>query len=277
MSDDYDQEVAVVNKHLNHLIVFLLSVIMTGMFLGCSSVELSKVPKKPLPSSPPLLIELPLELPSEGGPRRPVDSSAPMALQANLPSIIIVEKDISGLRTMAEQNSDVKAQLGERYGFVDSEDIIFQKCHIAVDSEKSKAMRLSNRSSNQVMGHRLTYYSYTHNSAVHVCINGNQVTVQRDPRKGYQPQEGVEEVEQAIALARKDPRIAQDVQDLFGHAILTSPEEYRYFWVSDEAGFGDRVLWVTFSETPESLALFFARVDLTNTQVLDAGKEPGPQ
>lgn len=70
-----------------------------------------------------------------------------------------------------------------------------------------------------------------------MCINGNQVTVQRDPRKGYQPQEGVEEMERAIALARKDTHIAQDVQNLFGHAILTFPEEYRYFLVSDEAGF----------------------------------------
>ena len=240
-------------------------------------VELSKIPKKPLPTSPPQLTELALELPPEGGPRRPIDSSAPLTLQGNLPNIVIVEKDESALRTTAEQHPEVKIQLGERYGFIDSEELAADQCQIVVGSEESNALRLSDRPTNQVLVHRLTYYSYTNNSAVHVCINGNQVTVQRDPRKGYQPQEGVEEVERAIALARKDPRIAQDVQNLFGHAILTSPEEYRYFWVSDEAGFGNRVLWVTFSATPESLALFFAQVDLTNGQVLDAGKEPGPQ
>ena len=261
----------------HHCIVFLISGMLSGMFLGCSSVELSKIPKKPLPASPPLLTELSLEIPAEGGPRRPVGSSAPLALQGTLPHIVIVEKDKSALLATTEQHAEVQTQLGERYGFIDSEEIPADQCQIAVDSEGTTSPPASDRPSNQGLIQRLTYYSYTHNTAVHICINGNQVTAQRDPRKGYQPQEGTEEVEQAIALARKDPRIAEDVKNLFGHAILTSPEEYRYFWVSDEAGFGDRVLWVTFSETPESLALFFARVDLTKDLVLDAGKEPGPQ
>lgn len=114
--------------------------------------------------------------------------------------------------------------------------------------------------------------------AVHVCLTDQQVSsVQPDPRKGYQPEEGEKEVIAAIELARTDTRIAREVQHLHGYAILTSPEEYRYFWVNDEAGFGDRVFWVTFSEMPESLALYFARVDLTSQTVLDAGKEAGPQ
>ena len=114
--------------------------------------------------------------------------------------------------------------------------------------------------------------------AVYVCLNDQQISsVQPDPRKGYQPEEGEEEITAAIQLARTDQRIARDVQNLHGHAILTSPEDYRYFWVSDEAGLGNRVLWVTFSEIPESLALYFARVDLTSQTVLDAGKEAGLQ
>lgn len=102
-------------------------------------------------------------------------------------------------------------------------------------------------------------------------------SVQPDPRKGYQAEEGDEEISAAIELARADQRIAQEVQTLHGHAILTSPEEYRHFWVSDEAGFGDRVLWVTFPETPESLALYFAPVNLTAQIVSDADKEAGHQ
>ena len=47
--------------------------------------------------------------------------------------------------------------------------------------------------------------------------------------------------------------------------------------MSDEAGFGNRVLWVTLSAMQESLALYFARVDLTTQTVLDAGTEAGPQ
>lgn len=263
---------------LNPYFVFLIAGTISGLFLGCSSVELSKIPKKPLPASPPTLTELTLELPPEGGARQPVDTSPSPALQGNIPDIVIVEKDSSPLRAAAEQDSTVKTELGKRYGFITVEEVPADRCRITVQEEGSGPRPLTNRPSNQPQIDRLTYYSYTHNSAVHVCLTNKTVTsVQRDPRKGYQPEESPEEIKHAIALARQDPRIAQDVRDLFGHAILTSPEEYRYFWVSDEAGFGDRVLWVTFSETPESLALFFARVDLTTDTVLDAGKEPGPQ
>jgi len=250
---------------------------LCGILVGCSGVTLSNIPKKPLPSSPPALSELTLALPPEGGPRRPVDSSGPSAFQANAPTIIIVEEDPTPLQTVAEQDARVREHLGDRFGFIGHEDVPTDHCLIHGE-ENPPSPSLSDGHSTDDKTHRLTYYSYSHNSAIHVCLQGNHVTnVQRDPRQGYQPQEGPEEVEQAIALARKDARIAQDVQNLPGHAILTSPEEYRYFWVSNEAGFGDRVLWVTFSEMPESLALFFARVDLTNGQVLDAGKEPGPQ
>lgn len=263
---------------LSHFLVLLITGTITGLFLGCSSVELSKIPKKPLPASPPTLTELTLELPPEGGARQPVDTSPSTALQANAPNIVIVEKDSSLLRTAAEQDSTVQTALGKRYGFIAMEEVPADQCRITVQVEGSGPRPLTNRPANQPQIDRLTYYSYTHNSAVYVCLTNNTVTsVQRDPRKGYQPEESPEEIEHAIALARQDPRIAQDVRDLFGHAILTSPEEYRYFWVSDEAGFGDRVLWVTFSKTPESLALFFARVNLTTDTVLDAGKEPGPQ
>lgn len=262
----------------SRLKVFLIAGIVSGMFTGCSSVGVSKIPKKPLPASPPALTELTLELPPEGGARQPVASSPAPTLQGNIPNIIIVEKDSSSLRTAAEQDSTVKTELGERYGFITMDEVFAEQCRITVQEEGSGPRHVSNRPSNQEKINRLTYFSYTHNSAVHVCLTNHTVTsVQRDPRKGYQPEESPEETEHAIALARQDSRIAQDVRDLFGHAILTSPEEYRYFWVSDEAGFGNRVLWVTFSETPESLALFFARVDLTTDTVLDAGKEPGPQ
>jgi hypothetical protein len=189
-----------------------------------------------------------------------------------------VEEDPTTLRTTAEQDSRVREHLGQRFAFIEIEEVYSYQCVSTGGEEGANHGHLTEPPTAKDMAHRLTYYSYSYNSAIHVCLQGNQVTsVQRDPRKGYQPQEGAEEVEQAITLARNDVRIAPEVQNLFGHAILTSPEEYRYFWVSDEAGFGDRVFWVTFSETPESLALFFARVDLTNGQVLDAGKEPGPQ
>lgn len=64
--------------------------VLGSFFLGCSSVELTKIPKKPLPAQRPQLTELPLELPPEGGPRRPVDAKSSMTLFSPGPEIIIV-------------------------------------------------------------------------------------------------------------------------------------------------------------------------------------------
>lgn len=250
--------------------------VLGSLFLGCTSVELTKVPKKPLPATPPQLTELSLELPPGRGPRRPVDAVSATTLSGPGPDITIVEMDQPALRTTAEQDATVKKQLGDRFAYIDSEEVPVDRCLISKPSEDRASTEQPSPS--ETSAYRLTYYSYTHNVAVHVCLTDQQVSsVQPDPRKGFQPEEGEEEITAAIELARRDTRIAQEVQHLHGHAILTSPEEYRYFWVNDEAGFGDRVFWVTFSEMPESLALYFARVDLTSQTVLDAGKEAGPQ
>ena len=266
------------SKFTSHILV-TAGWVFGSFFLGCSSVELTKIPKKPLPFHPPPLIELPLELPPEGGPRRPVDAMSPTTLSGPGPEIIIVESDQPALRATAERDPDVKTQLGERFAYIDTEEVPADQCLVTLQGDDTANSRTTERvSASDASAYRLTYYSYTHNVAVHVCMENDRMSsVQQDPREGYQPEEGEEEITTAIELARVDQRIAQEVQHLHGHAILTSPEEYRYFWVSDEAGFGDRVFWVTFSETPESLALYFARVDLTSQTVLDAGKEAGPQ
>jgi hypothetical protein len=253
--------------------------IMANGFSGCASIELSDVPKKSLPPHPPQLTELQLELPSEDGPRHPVDTIAPTTLSGPGPEIIIIETNASALRAVAEQNAAVIEQLGSRFAFISAEEVPAEQCLIAKPSEEPETSGQRKLSAvPDAALYPLTYYSYPHNVAVHICQNPHQVvSVQRDPREGYQPEEGEEEIRAAIDLARSDQRIAREVQNLHGHAILTSPEEYRYFWVRDEAGFGHRVFWVTFSEMPESLALYFARVDLTSQTVLEAGKEPGPQ
>ncbi|MEO8327884.1 MAG: hypothetical protein ABI618_18690 [Nitrospirota bacterium] len=267
------------NAKLTSHIVMVAGWVLGSFFLGCSSVELTKIPKKPLSAHPPQLTELSLELPAKGGPRRPVDTMAPTTLSGPGPEIIIIDTDQPGLRATAEHDPAVKTQLGDRFVFIHTEEVPATQCLVTVEASDAATSRATERpAASEALAYRLTYYSYTNNVAVHVCLNDQQITsIQPDPRKGYQPEEGDEEITAAIELARADQRIAREVQNLHGHAILTSPEEYRYFWVSDEAGFGDRVLWVTFSEMPESPALYFARVDLTTQTVLDAGKEAGPQ
>ncbi len=59
------------NAKLTSHIVMVAGWVLGSFFLGCSSVELTKIPKKPLPAHPPQLTELFLELPAKGGPRRP--------------------------------------------------------------------------------------------------------------------------------------------------------------------------------------------------------------
>ncbi|GJL69490.1 MAG: hypothetical protein NPIRA06_21250 [Nitrospirales bacterium] len=267
------------NANSTSQIIVVAGWVLGSFFLGCSSVELTKVPKKPLPFHPPPLVELPLELPPEGGPRRPVDTMSPTPLSSPGPEITIVDSNQPGLRATAERDPDVKTQLGDRFAFINTEEVPASRCLVTLKARDPATSRTTERpAASEALEYRLTYYSYTNNVAVHVCLNDQQISsIQPDPRKGYQPEEGDEEITAAIELARADQRIAQEVQTLHGHAILTSPEEYRYFWVSDEAGFGDRVFWVTFSEMPESLALYFARVDLTAQTVLDAGKEAGLQ
>lgn len=260
-------------------ILLVTNWVLASVFWGCSGVELTKIPKKPLPFHPPPLVEIPLELPPKGGPRRPIDAMSPTTFSGPGPEIIIIDSDQPGLRATAEHDPAVRTQLGDRFAFINAEEVSADQCLVPVPTDDPPLPRATARSASpDTSVYRLTYYSYTNNVAVYACLNDQQVSsIQPDPRKGYQPEEGDEEITAAIELAKADQRIAQEVQNLHGHAILTSPEEYRYFWVNDEAGFGDRVFWVTFSETPESLALYFARVDLTSQTVLDAGKEAGPQ
>ncbi len=85
-------------------ILLMTNWVLVSVLLGCSSVELTKVPKKPLPAQPPPLAELPLDLPPDGGPRRPVDTLSTTTLSGPGPEIIIVEKDALALRTIAEQD-----------------------------------------------------------------------------------------------------------------------------------------------------------------------------
>jgi len=176
--------------------------IMTGWILGsflprCSSVELTKVPKKPLPSQTPQLTELPLELSSKKGPRRPFDATTPSTLSGPGPEIIIVEIDQSALRTTAEEDAAVKQQLGDRFAFIGMEEVPADQCLVTMPSDDPPAPRATVRAiSPETPLYRLTYYSYTHNLAVHVCLKDRQVfSVQADPREGYQPEEGEEDAD----------------------------------------------------------------------------------
>ncbi|MDH5699262.1 MAG: hypothetical protein OEZ41_04785, partial [Nitrospirota bacterium] len=199
------------NPKLTSHILVKTGWVLGSFFLGCSSVELTKIPKKPLPAQPPQLTELLLELPPEGGPRRPVDGMSSTTLSSQGPEIIIVERDQPALRATAEQDPAVKTQLGDRFTFITTEEVPADRCLVTVQVDDTANSRATERvSASDASAYRLTYYSYTHNVAVHVCMENNRMSsVQRDPREGYQPEEGDEEITAAIELARADQRIAR--------------------------------------------------------------------
>lgn len=119
--------------------------VLGSFFLGCSSVELTKIPKKPLPAHPPQLTELSLELPAEGGPRRPVATMSPTTLSGPGPEIIIIDSDQPGLRATAEHDPAVKTQLGDRFAFINTEEVPASQCLVTVEARDPATSRATER------------------------------------------------------------------------------------------------------------------------------------
>jgi hypothetical protein len=92
-------------------------------------------------------------------------------------------------------------------------------------------------------------------------------------REEYQPPESQGEIDNAVTLAQKDPRLREKVKGLKGHGLLIEPDSGLFFDLFGDLGAGNRVLWITFSKKEERDPLYCAVVDLTENKVLDAGKE----
>ena len=117
---------------------------------------------------------------------------------------------------------------------------------------------------------RLTYFSYSHNVAVHVHMKDSTI-LEASRAEGYLPPEGPRDIQRGIELARADRRLADKVQGMQGHGLLMQPD--RGFFRNDP-GYGHRVIWITFSPGPGGDPKYWAQVDLTEDRVLDAGDEP---
>jgi len=156
------------------------------------------------------------------------------------------------LRQTALQNQSVRETLGNRFAFV------------SADREE-----VSKDFSNTNLITHLTYFSHANNTAVDVFMLGTQFS-DVTTRPGLQPPAGADEVAAAIDLARRDMRLQERVQGLVGDAIV------RIIESAGQPGFGNRVLYVTFSmgeeeETPRHSAL----VDLTTLTVLSVEDHTG--
>jgi hypothetical protein len=220
------------------------------------------VAKTPLPAGAPAPHAVDFIASGEEGHVRPLMAGATAAadVQSQPSAMAVTAGDARSLDATARKDPRVSQLLGARAAFISAE---------AADPD-SKVDFGCCRAGAPGPAIQLTYYSYATNAAVTVTMrNGAVAGLAR--RDGYQPPEGEEEVAAAIELGRKDDRLAGRVAGLEGRAILMEPER-GVLW--NDAGYGHRVLWVTFERGKSGDPLFWAVVDLSEQRVLEAGEEP---
>ena len=254
------------NFFLDALIV-VLGIVITG----CATPRAeSNVVKSQLPSELPKVHRLNFEPSPSGFPLRPSRETAAILIPPKITIVDVKETDTEArAKTAAEQNPRLREELGERFAFFETES--FQEATGVCPSMESEADQDASSSGRPPIT-RLTYFSYSRNTTIMVCMQGEKlVSVGR--RAGYQPPESDEEMTKAMKLAREDPRLSSQVENLTGRAILIEPESGMFFGLLGDLGGGNRVLWVTFSKQGTGDPRYWAVVDLTEEKVLDAGKE----
>lgn len=192
--------------------------------------------------------------PDQGWPPRPSGMRDPRPVESiPLPGLLTLEV-ADEMRAAAARSEKVRRLLGERF------------THISTNQVFHKKRRPTAGHAPDVV---TLFYSYTNNHAVEVHMIGREIRRAR-AIKGYQPAEGIDEVEQAIDLARDDARIHDHVSKLSADAILMPQQAGSH-------GYGNRLLWVTFSEPDEEHGekpvRYCAVVDLTDRKVVLARPE----
>lgn len=219
------------------------------------------VPKKALPAELP--VRHALEFTSDESPGHIKPKMAGSAVDTAITRIpnqdaVLSASDIVTLRKAAEADPRVAALLGTRWGFIDAD-----RLH-STGKVSFGCCRTAGRFT------RLSYFSYSHNSAVDVRMKDATV-LEASRAEGYLPPEGPQDIQRGIELARADSRLAGKVQGLQGHGLLMQPD--RGFFKNDP-GYAHRVIWITFSQGLGGDPKYWAQVDLTEDRVLDAGDEP---
>ena len=214
------------------------------------------VDKRHLPVSPPIPTRIEFDDPPDGSRVKPKNAAA-------LPDSVTSSSQDMALPSAAEfqaraaANTAVHELLGERYALIS----LYPtnppyKFDLGCCSPGPPVMEG-------------VFYSYSNDTAVEVTLRGERI-VSVQQRKDYLPPESQEELDEAVALARKDDRIASSIHGLDGHAILMQPGDGIIF---NDPGYGHRVFWVTFSKGISGNPEYWAIVDLSERKVLKADKE----
>lgn len=118
---------------------------------------------------------------------------------------------------------------------------------------------------------RILFYSYSANHAIEVLAGGAKKITINSLFDIYIPETRAE-IQNAIKIARKDPRISDHVRELEADAMLEPITDEKH------PSFNNRVLRVMFSEKYDNLnelpVLYCALVDINERNVLTAGEAP---
>ena len=235
------------------LLLGLLAAIASVALGGCQKPE----QKAALPEKTPEIAVLKFGGPEGGWPPLPIGAQNITLISSSEVPVTLTESLGVQLQQTALADAQVRQLLGERFVFISADEL---------ESGKTERPQTA-----EDLATRLTFFSHANNVAVEVRMLGSKVeSVERVERKeGYQPPEGAEEIDLAVQLARRDSRILEKVADLEGAALVAFPQK-------DQPGYGNRVLYVSFSKAGEGLAEYKALVDLTAQKVLAAGPVAGP-
>lgn len=230
------------HKHLLIILIFTLG--------GCSGE------RHLLPSKVPEITPQEFTGPSEGWPPQPKGRTNVQLV----PSLPLREAftDLSArqAREVAEADARMRTVLGSRF------------LHLSTnEAEPSKEEKTKGEKTKKSSVARVMFFSYANNAAVEALVRDNEVVEVR-LRKNYQPPESQEEVKMAVGMAQGDSRLRDKVEGMKANAIVTFPNR-------GQAGHDHRVLYVSFWKGDEDITRYFATVDLTSNQVLDAGQAAG--
>lgn len=251
----------------------ILVVTLGAMCTACAIPhEATPVTKTSLPSEPPKVHQLEFKSSQTrtGFPLKPSTETRAALAKPKTEMIEDVETATEKrARKAAEQNPRVRQELGEKFAYFETESFP-DMTDVCPTMESDSGQQAPPTATGPIT--RLTYFSYSLNSTVIVCMQDEEL-ISVGQMKEYQPPESLEEIEKAKKLARADDRLSGKLGNLTGHAILIEPESGWFFDLFSDLGAGNRVLWVTFSKAEERDPLYWAVVDLTNEKVLDAGEE----
>jgi hypothetical protein len=204
--------------------------------------------KRPLPKEAPATPRLEFTGPAEGYPPEVRGATDVRVLPFYEFPGALTDALATRARTVALADPRVKSALGERFAYVSVDEI---------EPQLKRARKPEER-----WPLRMVFFSHSANAPVEVRLEPGGERVAAVRRGTRWPHEGREEVEQAVKLARGDTRLRSEVEGLLGEALVIEPAKGM-------AGYGHRVLHVTFRREEEDGPRHIAIVDLTEQKVVE--------